>query len=325
MRKPNLFVVGAPKCATTALHAYLAQHPECFMSIVKEPAYFSRAHVRDDIRRTLPHLQSEEAYLKLFSDATEVHKIVGESSTCYMRAEADLEELQAFAGNPKIVASVRDPVSLVSSYFHFLRYQGWEPLATLREAWEIQDERCAGHVASIAANRPDSLAYRNVALLGQQVERLFRLFGRENVLVLLIDDLRENTAEVCRNLQYFLGLTCIENIELPRKNVARAARVQIIDNLVKQNSRTVLQAKNRIKRFFGVRSLGIRRFIERINSSRVQHSVDTDLRDEMREYFHHDVALLGRLLERNLFELWGWEQTELARKGACKTPPEIWQ
>ena len=82
MRRPNLFIVGAPKCATTTLHEYLARHPECYMSRIKEPAYFSRSHVREDIRLSVPYFHSETEYLKLFSDATMKHKVVGESSTC---------------------------------------------------------------------------------------------------------------------------------------------------------------------------------------------------------------------------------------------------
>ncbi len=309
MRKPNLFIVGAPKCATTTLHAYLAQHPECFMSPVKEPAYFSRSRVTDDVRRTVSYLQNEEAYLDLFSGATEAHKIVGESSTCYMRAESDLKELREFSETPRIVASVRDPVSLVSSYFHYLRFQGWEPLKTLREAWNIQDQRCEGRVTSATAHRPDSLAYRNVALLGQQVDRLFRMFGRENVMILLSEDLRDDAANVGRSLQQFLGLTYVEQIAMPHTNVARAARVQVVDDLVKRHSSTLRQLKNRVKRLLSVQSFGIRRVIESVNSTPIQHFVDEELRDEMRAHFRHDVALLGRLLDRNLFEDWGWEQT----------------
>lgn len=302
-----MFIVGAPKCATTTLHAYLAQHPECFMSAVKEPAYFSRSRVKDDVRRSVPYLQDEDAYLELFSGATRAHKIVGESSTCYIRAESDLEELREFSGNPRIVASVRDPVSLVSSYFHYLRFQGWEPLGTLRDAWEIQDERCAGHVISTTAHRPDSLAYRNVALLGQQVDRLFRMFGRDNVMILLSDDLREDATNVGRTLQEFLGLTYVDQMTMPHTNVARAARVQVVDDLIKRHSETLRQLKNRVKRSLKIQSFGIRRIVESINSVPIRHSVDENLRDEMREYFRNDVALLGRLLDRNLFEKWGWE------------------
>lgn len=291
------------------------------MSRIKEPAYFSRAHVREDIRLSVPYFNSEVEYLKLFSDATLAHRVVGESSTCYMRAESDLQELRAFAGAPKIIALVRDPVQLVSSYFHYMRHQGWEPLGTLRDAWEIQDERCKGRVEAPSANRPDSLAYRNVAMLGQQVERLFRMFGPENVLILTSDDLRRNPVETGREVQRFLGLTYAAEIDMPVRNMARTARVGSIDGLVKRHPESVVSAKNRMKRLFGIKSFGIRRIIDRLNSIPLQHSVESKLRDEMRHFFYSDVALLGRLLDRDLFEQWGWGTEDEVGRAASDDDP----
>ena len=40
MRLPDFFIVGAPKCGTSALASYLRGHPQIFMSPVKEPNYF---------------------------------------------------------------------------------------------------------------------------------------------------------------------------------------------------------------------------------------------------------------------------------------------
>ena len=40
---PNLFVIGAAKSGTSALHYYFSLHPEVHMSREKEPHYFSRA------------------------------------------------------------------------------------------------------------------------------------------------------------------------------------------------------------------------------------------------------------------------------------------
>ena len=44
-RMPNLFVIGAAKAGTTALYYYLAQHPQVFLSRVKEPEFFSQGRV----------------------------------------------------------------------------------------------------------------------------------------------------------------------------------------------------------------------------------------------------------------------------------------
>ena len=62
MRRPDLFIVGAPKCGTTALYAYLRRHPEIFMSPLKEPHFFGSDLVFAD----RPPL-SEQEYLGFFA------------------------------------------------------------------------------------------------------------------------------------------------------------------------------------------------------------------------------------------------------------------
>jgi hypothetical protein len=39
---PNLFIIGAAKAGTTAFYDYLTQHPQVFLSQIKEPMFFSR-------------------------------------------------------------------------------------------------------------------------------------------------------------------------------------------------------------------------------------------------------------------------------------------
>ena len=40
-RRPNLFIIGAPKAGTSSLYDYLSGHPDIYMSPVKEPFYFA--------------------------------------------------------------------------------------------------------------------------------------------------------------------------------------------------------------------------------------------------------------------------------------------
>jgi hypothetical protein len=40
MKQPTFFIAGAPRCGTTALYQYLNQHPQIFMSKVKELSHF---------------------------------------------------------------------------------------------------------------------------------------------------------------------------------------------------------------------------------------------------------------------------------------------
>ena len=42
MRRPNFFIVGAPKCGTTAMNDYLKQHPDIYIPAKKEITFFGK-------------------------------------------------------------------------------------------------------------------------------------------------------------------------------------------------------------------------------------------------------------------------------------------
>ena len=72
MRKPNLFIIGAPKCGTTALSEYLREHPAVFVTQPKEPHFFSKdfPYYYSPGHATLDH------YLRLYEDAGPEHLAV---------------------------------------------------------------------------------------------------------------------------------------------------------------------------------------------------------------------------------------------------------
>lgn len=74
MRKPTFFIIGAPKCGTTALSEYLREHPNVFVSIPKEPHYFAEDFVR--YRR----VETLKDYMDIFRSASDKHFTVGEVS-----------------------------------------------------------------------------------------------------------------------------------------------------------------------------------------------------------------------------------------------------
>src|SRR5436853_5806169 len=68
-RMPNFFVVGAPKAGTTSLYHYLDQHPEVYMSPIKEPNYFSSEVRPENLSEELQErsrndLQAVKEYLR---------------------------------------------------------------------------------------------------------------------------------------------------------------------------------------------------------------------------------------------------------------------
>src|SRR5690349_21884975 len=88
--KPNFFIVGAPKCGTTALYEYLRPHPNVFLPRVKEPHFFAT-----DLG-TYPAVKTRAAYDRLFADSLAEHTRVGEASVYYLRSSAALANIREF-------------------------------------------------------------------------------------------------------------------------------------------------------------------------------------------------------------------------------------
>jgi hypothetical protein len=74
-RRPDFIIIGAMKCATSTLHEQLARQPGVFMSIPKEPNFFS-----DDAQWS----RGVDWYTGLFDDAP-ADALCGESSTHYTK------------------------------------------------------------------------------------------------------------------------------------------------------------------------------------------------------------------------------------------------
>lgn len=116
-RWPNLFVVGAGKAGTTSLWSYLDQHPEIYMSPVKEPHFFSSYEPR-----LAPLAKDEASYLSLFAGAT-TEKLRGEASVSYLWDKQAAGAIKRVSPEARIVIALREPVARAySSYWFFVRY-----------------------------------------------------------------------------------------------------------------------------------------------------------------------------------------------------------
>lgn len=118
MSLPNLFIVGAMKAGTTALHAYLHQHPDVYMCDPKEPGFFADP---------APDDRARAQYEALFT-AGATARYRGESSTKYTKAPYFTETADRIAATcpgARILYTVRDPVArIVSQYLFYRRVQG---------------------------------------------------------------------------------------------------------------------------------------------------------------------------------------------------------
>src|SRR5215208_1272534 len=106
-RRPNLFIIGAPKSGTTSLHRYLQEHPQIYMSRTKEPGYFAPDVEGSRSDLLFKHPDAEPEYLALFANATN-QKWVGESSTTYLMSRRAPSLIDDFAPDARLIAMVRN-------------------------------------------------------------------------------------------------------------------------------------------------------------------------------------------------------------------------
>lgn len=149
LSKVNFFVIGAAKCGTTTLYARLRQHPEVFLSPMKEPNFYSRKDIdpsrfsrafRANTRldhgaylklgdplpeRQVGFIETQEEYARLFRGANDKHRIVGECSTSYLWSKAAPQALFAAHPKAKIVVSLRDPIDRMYSHYLMARKYGF--------------------------------------------------------------------------------------------------------------------------------------------------------------------------------------------------------
>jgi hypothetical protein len=203
-RFPNFFVIGVAKAGTTSLYHYLGQHPEIFMSPVKEPRYFALAghsldfHGPGDERMREKTTTTLDAYLKLFAGVRD-ELAVGEASVIYIHHPAAAESIARNVPEAKIIAVLRDPIDRAQSAFLYHLRDGYEPLAEFDDALAAEPER-------IAAGWYYGWHYRDQGFYHRNLARYFERFDPSRIRVYLHEDLDGNPHGVLSDIFGFLGV-----------------------------------------------------------------------------------------------------------------------
>jgi hypothetical protein len=197
---PDFFVVGAPRCGTTSICAWLASHPAICFSRPKEPHYFSNLGggaggdlQRDYIERCFAHRRPE-------------HRRAGEGSVSYFYSPAAIERILLLAPSARFIAMVRNPLDMLASYHLRLLYLLEEDEADLAVAWRLQPERARGERLPVHCTEPRLLNYLEAGSLGTWLARLYERAGREQCLALVYDDLAADPGKVYERALRFLDL-----------------------------------------------------------------------------------------------------------------------
>lgn len=191
-RFPNLFLVGAMRAGTTALHEALDAHPQIVMSDFKEPAFFADpVELAYDSRivSTAGFAGDLDRYLGLFATSDRaVYR--GESSTHYTKLPriTGIPE-RIFAASPaaRIVYLVRDPIERTLSHYRY--------------AVRVKEETRP----CLVAVQSDPI-YCSVSDYARQIAPYLELFGDDGVFVAVLEDLMEAPEGTLTSLLTWLGL-----------------------------------------------------------------------------------------------------------------------
>lgn len=194
MTNPNFFIVGAPRCGTTAMATYLKAHPAIAISSYKEPHFFG-----SDLRgeRFTMYREKPQRYQALFKTKKDA-AYVGEASVGYLFSKQAAQEIHAYNPDAKIIIMLRHPIDALLSMYRQAQFTGAGGDGTTLNLDEFPpdaDVSTAQRLLTVEGVR-----------YGEQVARYLQVFGREAVHIILYDDFKRSPADAYRQTLDFLGV-----------------------------------------------------------------------------------------------------------------------
>lgn len=279
--RPNLFLVGAPKCGTSALHAYLAQHPDIFMSEPKEPHFFCT-----DLDAPFA-IRDEAAYERLFAQARA--PLAGESSATYLYSRVAARKLHAYNPDAKLIAMLRSPLEMLPSLHSQKRVNGTEEFASFREALGAEAKRKRGELEPRGAFP----YYYDAAMYTEQLGRFLEVFPREQLHIIVFDDFKRDAAGVYARALTFLGASPFA-ANLKVVNANKRIRNRAVHDYL-QNPASLV---NRLPKPLSTFSY---KAIDRLNSApQGRTPLEPEVAEKLRRDFTPEVERLSALLGRDL-------------------------
>ncbi|WKV12886.1 sulfotransferase [Marivirga harenae] len=297
---PDFLIIGAGKSGTTSVDNYLKQHPEIFISPVKEPNFFGyELNTPKDFEGSpqLNHYNSSvtniDDYLKLFQGAS-VGQVKGETSNTYMYHEHAAKRIKHYVPHVKLIAILRQPAErLYSRYLHLAR----EDKLPSKEFADCLDKN------TIWWKRNDLI---KEGFYGKYLDEYYKLFDHSQIKVFLYEELREDPVKLHQEIFHFLGVN--EDFEIDFSityNQSGFIKNPTVDKLIGSKSPLVTGLKKIISEK-NLQRLKDNRFIfKKVNDLRSKNLSKPKLAKELKskisnEIYRQDILLLQALIDKDL-------------------------
>lgn len=294
MTLPNFLLIGAAKAGTSSIHNYLKQHPDVFLSTVKEPRFFAfDARETEQVRPWDRHwadrlVVTKEEYERLFERVAS-ERAIGESSTIYLASQHAASRIKHHVPDAKLIASLRNPIDRAYSHYQMCRALGLEPLGTFEEAIAAEESRSTPGLIQ-------PWNYLRRGLYFEQLRGYLELFDREQIHVVLFEDLSRDPKAVLQSFCRFLGVDDTFQFDTAKQsNVGRQYRSRRLGRVISSADR----AKGFVPQRLRGRARHVLRRLDNLNRG-TQPPVKEQTRRALAEHYAEDVAELESLLDRDL-------------------------
>jgi hypothetical protein len=295
-RAPVSFLyIGTGRSASTWFFEVLREHPRVFVPLNKGTFYFSHFYA-----------SGREWYDGFFRTSHNA-SMVGEVCEDYLSNRDALQRIKEYRSDIRLVCCLRNPYERAISAWRFLNRNG------------IGTESLADQ----GAIRPDIFFMGNY---GSQIEFLLSLFEREQVLLIVFDDVVRAPREVVRNLYEFLGVDsrfqpkCVDRVS----NANGKPRIRPVARFVNKvhmlswgRSRFFSNFVGRIKRIGWIRSMVRKILYDERGVTETWINRLVDFPDEVIVQYEEEITKLEGLLGRSLAHWRAPAAVVQAAKGNC--------
>jgi hypothetical protein len=297
MKLPNFFIIGAPKSGTTALYHCLKQHPDIFMSRIKEPLFFAfsgeppvLAGPNGTFCRRVARWRPRD-YMLLFADSKH-ERVIGEASQVYLRTTEAAQRIKQHLPHSHIIAVLRQPADRAYSHYTFLRQKNIEPARSFSDALAHEATRLKEGWFSGFYHKSNGYYYK-------QLSTWYDLFPRQQIKVYLYEDWRETPQEMMRDIFRFLKVDDDFQPDIKTSNVTLIPKSHQLHRLAGNQ-----WLENKFGRLLSRRSLqaiqnALIRFDTRFNLT-PPPPMDHRIRAELTEEYRKDILMLQDLIGRDL-------------------------
>jgi hypothetical protein len=208
----DFILAGAQKSGTTALHYFLEKHSNVTMGDQQEIHFF------DDEAMFVSQVDYEQ--LHKHYPALAPSTIAGDCTPSYIYYEPAAERIWQYNPKIKLLVLLRNPVERAFAHWNMQRFKGREPLDFF-DAVREEKARIAGAPPTEARR----FAYVDRGFYAQQLERLFKLFPREQIKVVKFEEFKDKQRETLVSIFSFLGLEPLRSVRTKDRNVVPYERV----------------------------------------------------------------------------------------------------